>query len=59
MKLGRADFPKVRFSVECSKLMLAAGVAGVWLYQEAGWRRWTAAEFHQATLQKLGLHTAP
>lgn len=41
--------------VECSKLMLAAGVARVWLYQVDGWRSWTAAEFHAATLKNLGL----
>lgn len=41
--------------VECSKLMLHAGVSGVWLYQESGWRRWTAVEFHEETLTTLRL----
>jgi deoxycytidylate deaminase len=47
--------------VECSKLMLAAGVAGVWLLQrklggELAWGRWTAEAFHRQTLINLGLH---
>lgn len=41
--------------VECSKLMLVAGVAGVWLLQTGGWRRWAAADFHAETLRTLGL----
>lgn len=41
---------------ECSKLMVAAGVAGVWLLGELGWRRWTAEQFHAETLDELGLH---
>jgi hypothetical protein len=45
--------------IECSKLLLAAGVAGVWLLTEAGWRRWTAEEFHAATVANLGLLVAP
>lgn len=42
--------------VECSKLMLEAGVDHVWLYQADGWRRWSAADFHLATLRTLELH---
>lgn len=45
--------------VECSKLMLVAGVSGVWLYQDTprglGWVRWSAKDFHYDTLAALGL----
>lgn len=41
--------------VECSKLMLQAGVANVWLYTVNGWVSWTAEEFHRATLRKCML----
>ena len=41
--------------VECSKLILAAGVDGVWLYHAEGWRRYSAEEFHRLTLAALGL----
>lgn len=44
--------------VECSKLLLAAGVAGVWLYHENGWRRYETLEFHERTLETLGLYRA-
>lgn len=36
--------------VECSKLLMAAGIAGVWLYHADGWRRYEAAEFHRLSL---------
>lgn len=36
--------------VQCSKLALAAGIAGVWLYHESGWRRYEASEFHRISL---------
>lgn len=36
--------------VECSKLLLAAGAAAVWLYQFEGWRRYPIAEFHALSL---------
>lgn len=39
--------------LECSKLMLAAGVEGVWLYHEDGWRRYPIKEFHALTLEAL------
>ena len=44
---------------ECSKLLLAAGIANMWLWEEArgGWVRYTARDFHLATLEKLELHT--
>ena len=41
---------------ECSKLLLAAGVAGVWLFHEKGWRRYEAADFHHQTIDNLELH---
>lgn len=39
--------------VECSKLARACGIAGVWLYHEAGWRRYEISEFHQLSLEAL------
>jgi hypothetical protein len=36
--------------VQCSKLALAAGIAGVWLFHEDGWRRYGAVEFHELSL---------
>lgn len=36
--------------LECSKLMLAAGVRAVWLYHDSGWRRYLINEFHRLTL---------
>lgn len=36
--------------VECSKLALAAGIAGVWLYHETGWVRYVADTFHAMSL---------
>jgi deoxycytidylate deaminase len=43
--------------VECSKLLLAAGIAAVWLLEEGrGWVRRTSAEFHADTIRTLGLH---
>lgn len=43
---------------ECSKAILAAGVEWMWLWEEArgGWVRYTARDFHLATLENLGLH---
>lgn len=50
--------------VDCSKLMLAAGVRRVYLYQERAdgpaqeppvWRGYEALEFHELTLAALGL----
>lgn len=40
---------------ECSKLMLAASVAGMWLLHEDGWRRYDMHDFHEQTLRELGL----
>lgn len=36
--------------VECSKLILARGIAGVWLFHEHGWTRYSAGEFHAVSL---------
>jgi hypothetical protein len=38
---------------QCSKLALAAGIVGVWLYHENGWRRYGAGEFHRLSLLAL------
>jgi deoxycytidylate deaminase len=40
---------------QCSRLMLDAGIAGVWLYQESGWRLYNAVDFHALTLLACGL----
>jgi deoxycytidylate deaminase len=37
--------------VQCSKLILTAGVRGVWLFHEGGWHRYPAHEFHQRSLE--------
>lgn len=37
--------------VQCSKLMLAGGVAGMWLYHADGWRRYDIIEFHRLSLE--------
>lgn len=49
--------------VQCSKLILDAPIAGVWLYEEADthtagggiWQRYHSTRFHQVTLATLGL----
>jgi deoxycytidylate deaminase len=41
--------------VECSKLALAARIAGVWLYHENGWHRYDATEFHRQSLAAAAL----
>lgn len=45
---------------DCSKLMLEAGIDGVWLVEERDGNstlvRYTAVEFHHQTLQNCGLH---
>lgn len=37
--------------IQCSKLALVAGIAGVWLYHDSGWRRYKASEFHTLSLR--------
>lgn len=50
---------------QCSKLIVQVNIAGVWLYENqldsvgyaaaAAWKRYTAVEFHEATLRNRGL----
>ena len=37
--------------LECSKLILEAGIEHVWLFHEDGWKRYGAGEFHQLTME--------
>lgn len=37
--------------VECSKLIVTAGIEGMWLYHEDGWRRYDVLEFHRLSLE--------
>lgn len=37
--------------VECSKLLLFAGVAAVWLNHADGWRRYPIEEFHRLSIE--------
>lgn len=39
---------------QCSRLILEAGISGMWLLHEEGLRRYTAEEFHQLTLEHCG-----
>lgn len=41
--------------LECSKLILASGIGWMWLFQEGGWRRYSAAEFHAASARHHGI----
>ena len=36
--------------MECSKLILEAGIAYMWLFHENGWRWYAASEFHRSTV---------
>lgn len=40
---------------QCSRMILEAGVASMWLYHEEGWREYPAEEFHRLTLKECGL----
>lgn len=40
--------------VECSKLILAAGIRHMWLYHADGWRRYEASDFHRLSLENTG-----
>jgi len=47
--------------LECSKLILASGIANMWLFHPKGWRRYPAIEFHYlsgADLKPKGLDPA-
>lgn len=35
--------------LQCSKLILASGIVGMWLFHHNGWKRYTATEFHYAS----------
>jgi deoxycytidylate deaminase len=39
--------------VECSKLAVLAGIAGVWLYHVEGWRRYDVLDFHRLSVENL------
>jgi deoxycytidylate deaminase len=41
--------------VECSKLALAAGISGFWLYHAAGWAHYTMLGFHGISLAAKGI----
>ena len=43
--------------VYCSKHLILAGLAGMWLLHEDGLRRYTVEDFHRLTLEHLGLPT--
>lgn len=54
--------------IACSKMLLHAGVGGIWLYESVGpidghdigeWRFYSAHAFHLATLKALSLPIAP
>lgn len=32
--------------LQCSKLIVQAGISGMWLFHTDGWKRYTAARFH-------------
>ena len=40
---------------QCSRQIVDAGIDGVWLLHDAGWKRYTAEEFHEATLRHCEL----
>lgn len=40
---------------QCSRTVVDAGIAGVWLLHEGGLKRYTAQEFHRLTLRECGL----
>lgn len=45
--------------VQCSKLILAVGIDGVWLFHEDGWQRYDAERFHRLSLRSNRDKTAP
>jgi hypothetical protein len=42
--------------IDCSKFLLDACFGGIWLYESRGWRYYTAAAFHHATVASTGVH---
>ena len=45
--------------LECSKLILSAGIATVWLLLEDGWKSYPAFEFHRLTAEHHGIILLP
>jgi len=41
--------------IDCSKLMVEAGIVAVWLYHGDGWMRYEMADFHMRTLEFFNL----
>lgn len=41
--------------VECSKLLLVAGISRMWLFHADGWRAYDAVEFHQLSIEGSNL----
>lgn len=41
--------------LQCSRLILEAGIASMWLFHQDGWREYNAREFHNRTLQQCGI----
>lgn len=39
--------------VQCSKLSVAYGIAGVWLFHDTGWRRYHVNEFHELSVRAV------
>ena len=39
-----------------AEMMVDGRISGVWLFHESGWRRYSALEFHLATLEHCGLY---
>jgi deoxycytidylate deaminase len=42
---------------QCSRSILDAGIAGIWLMHDEGWYRYLAEKFHALTLRHHGLPT--
>ncbi len=40
---------------QCSRTIVDVGLAGMWLYHEEGWKRYTAKEFNDLTLFECGI----
>lgn len=70
-KLTPCDGPSC---VECSKQILDRGIGGIWLFEAgfvrdvdqvtgrpgpARWHYYTALDFHEATMARLGIHQGP
>lgn len=45
--------------VQCSKALLHAGIANMWLYHADGWKRYPAREFHWLSLAALPVAAPP